>query len=70
MALSTGREWLRKLYEAGLIPESTQRVVIDISLTDLPKVYVEQIGVDRTLDVLLTLDGAEIVTVPPPKSGE
>ena len=52
-AITTGRWMLGKLNEAGLVTGHVQRVVIDIPLTGAVRVYVQAVGTEGLLDVLL-----------------
>lgn len=47
-----GRALMGAMIEAGIINDWAQRVVIDVSLTDVPRIYVEQIGSKTLVDVL------------------
>ena len=49
------------LIDAGIADENTSRVVIDIQVGHLPKVYIERFGDDKLLEVVKTLDGMKIV---------
>lgn len=62
----TGRKLLEALGDAGIIKvgDYVRRVVIDASIDDAVRVYVERIGDERLLNVALTLAGVEISGVP------
>lgn len=49
------------LIAAGIADENTSRVVIDIQVGHLPKVYIERFGDDKLLDVVKTLEGVKVV---------
>ncbi len=55
-----GREFMRVLYEAGVIPMTARRVVVDAAVDSATIVYVELIGDERMLKVATTLKGVEI----------
>ncbi len=59
----TGTELLQKLVDLGIVPLNVRRVVIDAVWNDLVVVYVEQIGTERLLSVVPTLDGIKIQIV-------
>jgi len=59
----TGKEFLQKLLDLGIIPLNTRRVVIDAARDDLVMVYVEQLGTERLLSVTPTLEGIKIQIV-------
>lgn len=40
----SGLGFLNKLFEAGIIPEKTRRVVIDARLDNVVTIYIEQLG--------------------------
>jgi hypothetical protein len=56
------------LRDAGIIRENdyVRRVIIDIDVSAAPVIYIERYGDERLLEVLRTLDGAEIRGVPGP----
>ena len=56
------------LKDAGIIRENdyVRRVIIDINVTDAVVIYIERIGDERLLDLVRTLDGAEIRGAPGP----
>ena len=57
-----GKGFMERLYELGIIPMFTQRVVIDASINDVVKIYIEQYGDDRLLDVeVADFLGAQII---------
>lgn len=43
---------LDALFAAGLIPEHTARVVIDLDITCAARIYIDSVGDKRLLDVL------------------
>ena len=47
-----GLRLLDKLYEAGLIPSKTVRVIIDAHCQEPLRIYVEQIGSTKDADVI------------------
>jgi hypothetical protein len=55
------------LRDAGIIRENgyVRRVIIDINVTNAVVIHVERYGDERLLDVIRTLDGAEIRTGTP-----
>ncbi len=63
---------LDALKQAGIIRENdyVRRVIIDINAADAVVVYIERYGDERLLDVIRTLDGAEIRGVPGPAGDE
>jgi len=59
----TGKEFLKKLDDLGIVPFDTRRVVIDAVWDDVVIVYVEQLGTERLLEVTTTLEGIKIQIV-------
>lgn len=55
---------MKRMQEAGVIQDigMLQRVVIDLQCGHIPVIHVRQVGDDRLLDVVETLDGAKVVT--------
>jgi hypothetical protein len=60
------------LTEAGIIRENdyVRRVIIDINVTDAVVIHVERYGDERLLDLVRTLDGAEVRTGTPAENPE
>lgn len=48
-----GYDFLKPLHEAGLVPDYTKRVVIDIPVNDCVKVYYETFASKEILDVTI-----------------
>ncbi len=50
------------LVAAGVIraTDRTRRIVIDLNLGDVARIYVERFGDERLLDVALSLDGVQV----------
>lgn len=61
----TGRDaqLFEALKEAGIADENTRRVVIDIDVQDIVKVYVEKYTDSRIIDVVTTLTGIGIKSI-------
>lgn len=53
MAVVSGIDFGGKLAKAGLIPENTKRIVIDIPCDGVVTVYYETLGDKKTMDVVL-----------------
>jgi hypothetical protein len=51
---------LSALRDAGITPERTRRVVIDIQMRHFPMIHIEQYGDNKLLSVIRALDGIEI----------
>lgn len=49
----TGFEFAGKLAEAGIIPENTKRIVIDIPCDGVVTIYYETLADKNTMDVVL-----------------
>jgi len=58
-----GKEFLDKLIDSGVIPLETRRVVIDAPWDEVVTVYVTQVGTERLLEVVPTLEGIKIQIV-------
>ncbi len=56
---------MRVLYEAGVLPITARRVVVDAALDSATIVYVELIGDERMLKVATSLKGVEITREEP-----
>jgi hypothetical protein len=67
MAVVSGHGFLKHLFELGLIPAETRRVVIDAGMNSLPIMYIEKLGTEGLLqltpqhfeDVQIVLVGQE-----------
>lgn len=57
MAYILGRQLIDALIEAGIANEATRRVVIDCPISDVVRVYVEQVGDKRLLSIVPPLAG-------------
>lgn len=51
--MAVGFEIGNKLYKAGLIPDNTKRIVIDIQVNSIAVVYYETFVSKQTLDVTI-----------------
>lgn len=65
----TGRtllsDWAEKLIDAGIVPPMTRRILIDIPLNDVVKVYYETYADEKmfTAELAVALKKAEVVHV-------
>lgn len=58
-----GRRVIAALIEAGIADEMTQRVVLDIPVDGIPRVYLQKVGGPTLLDVAAVLTPDGVVTV-------
>lgn len=58
-----GRGLLNALIDAGIVPEGTLRVVIDVPANDAVILYVMQLGTEQLLKVIPSLEGIKIQIV-------
>lgn len=68
MAIGTGRnlrEWFQPLIDAGVIPPTTRRIIIDIPCDNVVKVYYECEADKRmfTIDLAAMLKDADVVGI-------
>jgi len=69
--ITHGRDLIVALAKAGIVPELTQHVIIEASLDDLAKIYVQAVAGRELIHVELPqLSGAKVVTVAEGKSDE
>ena len=54
---------IRALQQAGVVPGTCRRVVIDAQLAKTVVVHVEQVGSPRLLEVVPGLEGVQVRTV-------
>ncbi len=70
MACMTGRTlldgWVKQLIDAGVAPPETRRLIIDIPVDDVVKVYYECYGDEKmfTTELAVALQKADIIRVP------
>lgn len=58
----SGDQLAQALIKAGIIPENTRRVVIDITAGQAARLYVEEYGTEALLDLIPpNIEGAEII---------
>ena len=50
--MTSGQELLTKLWQAGIIPEHTRRVVIDIKHHSIVEMYVEMLGSNTLVEII------------------
>lgn len=68
MAFTTGRGllggWVKQLIDAGVVPPSTRRILIDIDHDATVKVYYECYGDEKmfTAELAVALEKAEVVS--------
>lgn len=68
MAMPTGKGilegWAKQLMDAGLVPPSTRRILIDIPVCDVVTVYYECYGDEKmfTAELAVALEKAEVVS--------
>lgn len=55
-----GRQFIRALIDAGIVPDETVSVVIEANAKNVVTIYVQQFGDQRLLNVTQTLQGAVI----------
>ena len=62
----TGRDFLEWLSDAGIVPPTATRVVIEASLVDIVRIYVETYGTEGLVRVLKPKEmvGQAMVLVP------
>jgi hypothetical protein len=60
VAAQLSDRFVEALRDAGIAPEGTRRVVIDLQAGQPAKVHIERFGDERLLKVVQALDGIEI----------
>lgn len=60
---------LEALRAAGITPDDTRRVVIDIQAGHIPIVHIERFGDESLLSVIRALEGVQIKREPAVESG-
>lgn len=68
MAKTIGEPVLDALREAGITPNGTRRVVIDIQVGHAPVVHIEKYGDRSLLKVIEAMAGVDVVRMEDPKA--
>jgi hypothetical protein len=62
----TSHAMIAALEKAGIVPNRTRRVVLDLQYGEAPIVHIEQFGDEDLLDVFRALDGVEVTRLASP----
>lgn len=69
MSFLMGKDFIKGLVEAGIVPDETVSVVIKAEYGQVVTIYVQQYGDCRLLNVVETLDGAIVEREKPQEPG-